>query len=124
MEHNHQKLYLTMALILAVLMLSFILWPKAARAHDPQTHQVDDLANAKSDAFGTCCNGDDYVYIRVSDWETTDTGYRIFVNGRWLEAKRNVKVSNMQNPDGEAKVWINGPKDDPYVRCFMPGALG
>lgn len=93
---------------------------KRAHSHDPLTH-ANDLSEARSEAFGSCCDGTDF--LRVTLWERTETGFRIFVHGKWMEAGHTVKVNNMQNPDGEAKVWVNGPKDAPYVRCFMPGVL-
>lgn len=93
-----------------------------AHAHDPSTHQADDLSKATSEAFGSCCVGDDYNKLRVGEWETTETGYRVFYKGRWLEGSRRTKVSNMENPDGEAKAWIFGEGDTAYIRCFMAGA--
>lgn len=112
--------YLGAAALLAFFMTIFAT-THHPRAHSPDTHQADDLSNAKSDAYGVCCNGEDYV--RVSTWETTAEGYRVMYKGQWFEASRRVKVSNMDNPDGEAKVWINGPEGGPfYIRCFMPGA--
>lgn len=114
--------YLISACILALCMLAFIFTGGSrALAHNPETHQADPLSEARSEAFGTCCSGDDF--LRVTLWERTDLGFRIYVAGRWMEAGHRVKVSNMENPDGEAKVWVNGPKDAPYVRCFMPGSL-
>lgn len=96
--------------------------PKKAHAHDLDTHQADDLSKATSEAFGSCCVGDDYAKLVVGEWETTQTGYRVFYKGRWLEASRRVKVSNRENPDGEAKAWIFGEGDTAYIRCFMAGA--
>lgn len=96
---------------------------KKASAHDPRTHLADALSEAKSDAYGRCCSGDDYMYVRVQDWETTETGYRVRIGGKWLNAGRNVKVNNMTNPDGEAKVWVFGDGETTYIRCFLPGTL-
>jgi hypothetical protein len=108
----------------AVAFCGLVVTTKKAQAHDPQTYQADSLADAKSDAYGVCCNGDDYTKVRVNEWEPTDTGWRVRWQGKWYDAPRRTKVSNMDNPDGEAKVWINGPDGGPfYVRCFMPGQL-
>lgn len=104
---------------LAIAMLTFALTPRA-RAHDPNTHQADDLSKATSEAFGLCCNGQDWS--RVSIWETTTTGYRIMYKGEWLDGPRGVKVKNIPNPDGEAKAWIYYMEGKPYIRCFMPSA--
>lgn len=109
------------ATLLAIAMLSFATSHKS-HAHDPGTHQVDELSKATSEAFGSCCIGDDYSKLRVDEWETTETGYRVFYKGRWLESSRRTKVNNMENPDGEAKAWIFGEGDTAYIRCFMAGA--
>lgn len=106
---------------LALAMLTFACGHKA-HAHDPANHQADDLSKATSEAFGSCCVGDDYNKLVVGEWETTETGYRVFYKGRWLEGSRRTKVSNMENPDGEAKAWIFGEGDTAYIRCFMAGA--
>lgn len=118
-----RKLYLLTAACLAVFLIMYATSHKA-HAHNPDTHQADDLSKATSDAFGSCCVGDDYSKLVVGEWETTETGYRVFYKGRWLEASRRVKVNNMENPDGEAKAWIFGEGDTAYIRCFMVGTLG
>lgn len=107
------------ATALAVYLLMFACGHKA-HAHNPDTHQPDALSDARSDAYGMCCSGDDYV--RISTWETMATGYRIMYKGEWLEGSRGVKVNNMENPDGEAKAWIYNMGGKPYIRCFMAGA--
>lgn len=113
--------YLIGAALLIAFMLAFTFsGGSRAWAHDPLTHQADSLADARSEAFGQCCDGTDYH--RVETWETTATGYRVMYKGQWLEGSRRVKVNNMDNPDGEAKVWIYGEPDTPYIRCFMQGA--
>lgn len=120
----HMHWTATLAAILTVFMLVFIFGGgHRAYAHDPATHQADDLSDARSEAYGTCCVGDDYHKLRVEQWEPTDNGWRILYKGQWLDASRRTKVKNMPNPDGDAKVWIFN-EETPYVRCFMPGAQG
>lgn len=115
--------YLVSAAILCVLMLAFIFTGgHRAWAHSPDTHQADELSDAYSDAYGKCCVGDDYHKLRIEQWETTDTGWRINWHGQWLDVPRRARVSNMDNPDGDAKAWVFGEPDTTYVRCFMPGA--
>lgn len=114
--------WLLIAVAVVVFATMVALKPKKAHAHDPNTHQADDLSKATSEAFGSCCVGDDYSKLVVGEWETTETGYRVFYKGRWLEGSRRTKVSNMENPDGEAKAWIFGEGDTAYIRCFMAGA--
>ncbi len=116
--------YLIAAIVLLVLALGFIFGGgHKAYAHDPNTHQPDSLSEARSKLFGSCCIGDDYQKIRVENWETTATGWRVFYKGKWLDVPKLAKVYNMDNPDGEAKAWIFNDTD-PYVRCFMAGAQG
>ncbi len=113
----------TLAAILSLAMLAFIFGGgHKAYAHDPQTHQADSLSEARSKMFGSCCIGDDYQKIRVENWETTDNGWRVLYHGQWLDVPKLAKVSNMTNPDGEAKAWIFNA-EAPYVRCFMPGTV-
>ena len=119
---TRQDWYLVGAAVLACVLVDCALMPHKAHAHNPLTHAADNLSDATSDAYGVCCSGDDYHIIQ--EWETTATGYRIKFKGEWIEAKRNVKVSNMTNPDGEAKAWIYYSEQRPYIRCFMEGALG
>lgn len=112
-------------LIVALCCAAFagIVVPLKAHAHDPATHQMDELSNATSDAYGKCCVGDDYHKLRIEEWETTDDGWRIRWHGQWLDVPRRAKVHNVQNPDADAKAWVFGAMETTYVRCFLPGAL-
>jgi hypothetical protein len=116
--------YLFAATALAALMLAFTFTGGSrAWAHDPNTHQANDLANAKSKVGGICCDGKDYHLI--STWERTDLGYRIHFGGQWVHLPREAEVNNMPNPDGEAKAWVAFDEGGvPYVRCFMRGMEG
>jgi hypothetical protein len=112
------------ATLVSIAVLAFILsGGTSALAHDPRTHQVDELANARSKAGGLCCDGKDYT-IPYS-WERTERGYRIHFGGRWVDIPKDAEVNNMRNPDGEAKAWLAfDEQGEPYVRCFMPGMEG
>lgn len=114
----------TLAAIISALMLAFIFTGGTrAWAHDPNTHQADELANARSKIGGLCCDGKDYT--RVSTWERTERGYRIHFGGRWVHFPKEAEVDNMHNPDGEAKAWVAfDEQGEPFVRCFMRGAEG
>jgi hypothetical protein len=95
---------------------------KKAHSHDPNTHQANELANARSKQGGLCCDGTDYTYVTPYSWERTEKGYRVHLKGAWLEIPKDFEVNNMRNPDGEAKVWIVFDEmGAPFVRCFMPG---
>jgi hypothetical protein len=116
--------YVGLAAILAVAMMAFTFTGGTrAWAHDPLTHQVNDLANARSKHAGLCCNGEDYTLI--SSWERTATGYRIHFGGQWVPLPKEAEVNNMPNPDGEAKAWVVFDElGAPFVRCFMRGMEG
>lgn len=115
----HSPWYIGIAAVLAVFMLTHTFTPKA-RAHDPHTHQANELANARSKQGGLCCDGKDYVLI--STWERTEKGYRIHFGGQWMHLTHDAEVHNMPNPDGEAKAWIALDESGvPFVRCFMRG---
>lgn len=117
----HSPWYVGLASILAVFMLAFTFTGGSkAWAHNPHTHQVDELANARSPRGGLCCDGKDYFI--PSSWEREDTGYRIHFGGKWILVPKDAEVTNMRNPDGEAKAWlIFDESGEPLVRCFMPG---
>lgn len=104
---------------LAALLLVALL-PLGALAHDPHTHQVNTLGDAKSKAGGLCCDGKDYTI--PNDWRRTDAGgYRVLIGKDWLDVPKDAEVLNMRNPDAEAKVWLYHAEGEPIVRCFMPG---
>lgn len=109
--------------VVSLLFITGLVHIKRAHAHDPSTHQADSLSEAKSKLYGSCCIGDDYQKIRVEEWEPTATGWRVLHKGQWLDVPKLAKVDNMTNPDGDAKAWIFNA-ENPYVRCFMPGAMG
>jgi hypothetical protein len=108
--------------ILALFMIAFT-FSGGSRAWAHDHGQADDLANAKNQNNDVCCVGDDYTKLRIEEWETTESGWRIRWHGQWLDVPRRAKVGNMVNPDGDAKAWVFGAMETTYVRCFMPGAL-
>lgn len=118
----HMHWTATLAAALSVLMLAFIFTGGTkAWAHDPLTHQANGYSAAKNKANGLCCDGDDYTYINPYAWERTATGFRVRVNGQWVDVPADAEVGNMKNPDGEAKVWLYYDNTGPKVRCLMPG---
>jgi hypothetical protein len=103
------------------LALILIVWfHTGAQAHDPRTHQVTSLGSAKSKAGTLCCDGKDYTI--PSNWERTPDGFRVLIRDTWLTVPKDAVVSNVPNPDIEAKVWLLTAEGVMLVRCFMPGA--
>lgn len=95
----------------------------AARVHghDPLTHQANALSDARSTGWGLCCNGKDYTVPK--DWSRNDDGsYRVLIDKAWLPVPKEAEVTNMRNPDMEAKVWFIYGEGEVFVRCFMPGS--
>lgn len=88
--------------------------------HDPLTHQVNSLGDARSIGWGLCCNGKDYIVPK--DWKQVEGGYKVLIGTVWLDVPKDAEVTNMQNPDMEAKVWLLQGEGESYVRCFMRGA--
>lgn len=88
-------------------------------AHDPLTHQANSLGTARSVQWGLCCDGKDYIV--PADWEPVEGGYRVLINKVWLPVPKEAEVTNMKNPDLEAKVWLLQGEGEVYVRCFMRG---
>ena len=115
--------YIGAAGVLIVFMLAFTFTGGTrAWAHDPNTHLADGYATARSKKGTLCCDGSDYTYVSPRSWERTQTGYRVHVQGKWVDVPADALVTNMKNPDGEAKVWLYTDGDKPFARCFMPGA--
>jgi len=97
-------------------------WTPTVQAHDPLTHQANSFSSAKNKSNKPCCDGSDYTYVNPGSWERTDKGFRIRVEGKEVEIPADAEVSNMKNPDGEAKVWLYLDGNVLRARCFMPGA--
>jgi len=117
--------YLMGACGLAALMLAFTFTGGTrAWAHDPKTHQADGYSQARSKKGTLCCDGSDYTYVAPSSWERTDAGFRVFTQGQWVDVPADALVVNMQNPDGEAKVWLYSDGGKLFARCFMRGMEG
>jgi hypothetical protein len=108
--------YCRMLGLLAVLLLL----PVGVQAHEPQTHQANELADARNKVGGMCCDGQDYEI--PLDWKRTDFGFRIKLVGHgWLDADAQVEVANKKK-DGEARAWLYSDEMGGWhVRCFMPG---
>ncbi len=89
-------------------------------AHDPHTHQANALADAKSPLHGLCCSGDDYII--PGDWSQNEDGsYHVLIGKDWIDVPKEAEVTNMKNPDMEAKAWVYYLNGKPVARCFMPG---
>ncbi|MBY0472663.1 hypothetical protein K2Q00_00035 [Patescibacteria group bacterium] len=92
------------------------------QAHDPLTHQANGFSSAKNKSKHLCCDGNDYTYVNPYSWERTDKGFRVYVQGKWIDVPADAEVDNMKNPDGEAKVWLYREDTGTLrARCFMPG---
>lgn len=114
--------YIGIAAILAVFMLVFTFTGgHRAWAHDPHTHHADAFSKAKSKKGNLCCDGNDYTYVSPSSWERTETGFRVYVQKQWVDIPADALVTNMTNPDGEAKVWLYTDGGKLHARCFMAG---
>lgn len=94
-------------------------FPMETSAHDPHTHLANQLGAARSHAFGLCCDGKDYII--PTDWQRSDIGYRVLIGTRWHDVPKEAEVTNMRNPDMEAKVWLLQSEGETWIRCFMPG---
>ena len=114
--------YLVAALLLMALSITYtVMGGRKAFAHDPHTHLADAFSTAKSKSGTLCCDGNDYTYVSPSSWERTDTGFRVYVQKQWVDIPIDALVTNMTNPDGEAKVWLYTDSGQVFARCFMPG---
>lgn len=100
--------------------ISSIILATRVHGHDPLTHQVNSLSAARSPQGGLCCTGNDYVVPQ--DWKQSGVGYKVLIGAVWLDVPKEAEVTNMRNPDMEAKVWLMYMEGEQIVRCFLPGA--
>lgn len=121
MEEEMKPLDWLIIAICAVLFAGLTVKTKTAHAHDPQTHLVNGLSEARSKANSLCCDGSDYTYVNPRSWERTDKGFRVYVHDQWVTVPAEAEVGNMRNPDGEAKAWLYLDEGVWHVRCFMVG---
>ncbi len=102
--------------------ISSIVVATRVHGHDPYTHQANSLSDARSPKGGLCCDGKDYNVPQ--DWKQKDEGgYKVLIGKQWLDVPPEAEVTNMKNPDMEAKVWLYYINGEQTVRCFLPGGL-
>ncbi len=88
-------------------------------AMNPALHAwFDHLASSK----GLCCSFADGFSIEDVDWDTDGTGYRVRVDGKWIDVP-DAAVVTEPNRFGPAVVWPYQDADgNTQIRCFLPGA--
>ncbi len=88
-------------------------------AMDPAIHAwFDHLASGK----GLCCSFADGFSIEDVDWDTDGSGYRVRVDGKWIDVP-DAAVVTEPNRFGPAVVWPYRDIDgNTLIRCFLPGA--
>jgi hypothetical protein len=68
-----------------------------------------------------CCDIADGAQVQ---WETTEEGYRVFIEREWVPVPPEAVVTNKGNPTGNAVVWyVRQSPTSIFIRCFVPGAL-
>jgi len=87
-------------------------------AASPLKSWFDRLASGR----GPCCSFADGASIEDVDWDTRDGGYRVRLDGRWIEVPEAALVTE-PNRFGPAVVWPYRDSDGAtQIRCFLPGA--
>lgn len=79
--------------------------------------------------FKTLRNPGGYLCCDIADghrttWRgTADGSYEVQIDGEWWPVPRETVITSAGNPVHEAVVWYYRPwgKDDPIIRCFVPG---
>jgi hypothetical protein len=75
-----------------------------------------------TDKNGTsCCDTADGH--EVEGWDMGPAGYRVKVQGRWLEVPPEALIEG-PNLLGYARAWLRYQNGEPRVRCFIGGAGG
>jgi hypothetical protein len=109
--------------LLLVIAIGFVAI-KAASAHD---HSRPDLKpwfeSLRSRAGAYCCDGSDYTRLEDVDWESRDGGYRVRIDGQWVDVPEGALVDG-PNKAGVTMVWPWFENGKPAVRCFKPGTMG
>jgi hypothetical protein len=119
-----QLVALGMALMCVALLIAAIT-VAPARGHDHSRPDLDDwYLSLRTPGGGPCCGGPkvDATTLDDADWETKDGHYRVRVNGQWLDVPDD-KVVPGPNRAGRTMVWLFYSNGNPFVRCFMPGAM-
>lgn len=68
-----------------------------------------------------CCDAADGTRLEDVDWEASDNGYRVRIDGDWIEVPPEAVIDE-PNRLGPAMVWRGWINGKPFVRCFLPGA--
>jgi hypothetical protein len=86
----------------------------------PNTEFFRSLTNQQG---ASCCDGSDGYRLEDPDWEVTGNGYRVRIQGQWIDVPPQAVV-RQQNKVGFPVVWpvMIGGKIE--IRCFMPAAMG
>lgn len=114
-----------MAATAALLLILALNVPIAAYGHDHSRPDLDSwYGTLRSDGGGPCCGGPkvDATTLDDADWESRDGHYRVRVDGQWLDVPDEMVVKE-PNRAGRTLVWLSYGNGQPFVRCFMPGAM-
>lgn len=119
------------SLVRAILVASLLLAPVVVQAFDSgQYENVDPNVRAwfksvRSPHGVPCCDLADGHRLGSGEWDIdpkVESGYRVHVEGMWMDVPPEAVVNNSGNPVGEAVIWYvrQGP-ESVYIRCFVPG---
>lgn len=124
-------------LIFAVLWGIIVLCATLALAHDAHYALSKDMKtwfDGLKSKEGPCCSDADGNVLQDVDWESNGTGYRVRIDGKWIDVPPSAVISE-PNRYGPTMVWPlrtggwnydTGAMDGPVtvIRCFMPGSMG
>lgn len=129
--------YLGCCIILGAFVLA-ILIIFAANARDLDGRYAasplkDWFEGLRSPGFGPCCSDADGAVVNDVDWGMQDGGYRVRLNGEWINVPPYAVVT-VPNLYGRAMVWPMTGTVNPEthtlesfkgvtIRCFMPGPM-
>lgn len=104
-----------------IALFTLVLLCTSARADDAQWHEW--FSSLFSPSGTPCCAQYDGIVLTDVDWDhTLGHGYRVFVEGQWVDVPDSAVV-RAKNKFGRAVVW---PYRDGagvlHIRCFLPGA--
>jgi hypothetical protein len=112
--------------MIALLLLILLADGPAAARDDGRYAQVDrsirDWFRGLTNQRGVnCCDTIDGIRLEDPDWELTGDGYRVRLDGVWLDVPA-IAVITKPNRVGYVIVWRVFDGGKPVIRCFLPGA--
>lgn len=109
-----------------LLLMGLLVLSTAAMAHDSHGPVLSDdyWHSLQAEDHSPCCGNPHEDATELGDAQVVAKGdhYEVEISGQWVRVP-NEKIVHKPNLAGHALVWPYWINGQPYIRCFMPGAL-